>query len=343
MRAVLALEFIGENVWAYNRARTRGLTESLAAYERTYLQPGLAHQQRPWVARLTGLDMSGRGFVREFQRGQIDYSQANGTGSRGVWIYYALKPGYYEVYARETWKRARQYFLFVEGTAHAEVMRGEVEMALVMEWKAKGEGMERPLANVRRKGDKIEIRAPYHELLVREIKGIPGRVWHETARMWTLPAASEQQARELVRQFYQIEGEPCYIVYQTVRVTVRGGADANRVYRGGVTVDGRHLFDVNSGYLDMRPNMDFEILDYAGGFTAESTTARGRADKPFHVEYVLRVRVRTDAEWAATGRGEFGGAYELLTGENPVDAFLEEVLARDAGHTTEDEGGAHDE
>ncbi len=111
LRAVLKLEFIGENIWAYQRAAKR-YGAFVASLDREEFRSGPAHHARPWVARITGRDER-HGLAREFIDGQIDYSDANGTGSRGVFLYFMLTPGVYEVYARETWTRTRRYFIRV--------------------------------------------------------------------------------------------------------------------------------------------------------------------------------------------------------------------------------------
>lgn len=93
----------------------------------------------PWVAEIKGLNRDGY-FIREFQRGELDYSRANSTGSRGIHRYYHLRSGrIYEVAERLSWKRQTQYFCRVtqdgdivrltrqevlaalQGTQHAEV------------------------------------------------------------------------------------------------------------------------------------------------------------------------------------------------------------------------------
>lgn len=64
----------------------------------------------PWVALITGLNSKGY-FVRQFERGDTDYSRANSVGSRGVFRYYHLKSGrIYEVAERFNWRRQEQYF-----------------------------------------------------------------------------------------------------------------------------------------------------------------------------------------------------------------------------------------
>lgn len=109
--AVLRLEFIGENVAAYQREVRKGM-ERHPQLDR-YSECLGRDKSKPWVARLSGLNEQ-FGYQRAFMRGQIDYSHANSVGSRGVWLHYALPIGIYEVNARESWKHVRRYFISVE-------------------------------------------------------------------------------------------------------------------------------------------------------------------------------------------------------------------------------------
>lgn len=118
MLAVLSLEFIGEDFEAATRAASRAAKK--VGYD-------LGHKSsRPWVARITGR-CEKYTYAREFLRGQIDYSRANSTGSRGVFLYFVLKDGIYEVYKHLSWKRSRRYFIRVEVTTITEISREEVE------------------------------------------------------------------------------------------------------------------------------------------------------------------------------------------------------------------------
>jgi len=78
-----------------------------------------------WVARLLGLDDKW-GFAREFVHGQADWSCAKMTGSRGIYVYYALLDGIYEVNERISWKHVRRYFICVKDTEINEIKREEV-------------------------------------------------------------------------------------------------------------------------------------------------------------------------------------------------------------------------
>lgn len=131
MKTVIELEFIGEHLWAYEHARQRGSERLIAAWEREFLRPGPAHLMRPWVARLIGLDER-FGAAREFVNAQIDYSRANGTGSRGVYLYFLLTPGVYEVNARTSWKSTRRYYIrATDDGRYTEIPREEVESWLL--------------------------------------------------------------------------------------------------------------------------------------------------------------------------------------------------------------------
>src|SRR5690606_23131495 len=92
---------------------------------------------KPWVARLDGLDHK-YGFRRTFLEGQKDYRDANSGGSRGVYVYYALRPGIYEVNERVTWKRVRRYFIRVVGSEIHEISKDEATR-----WVIRGTGGKR--------------------------------------------------------------------------------------------------------------------------------------------------------------------------------------------------------
>lgn len=134
MRYVLKLEAIGDNhAWNYRQMRhtkTPYSGQSSRTFERRQMEAYRLgrHSLQPWVARITGIDAQGR-IERQFLKAQKDYSQANSTGSRGVWFYYALTSGCYEVQARETWARSRRYYLQVidASTAHEISQEGVVQ------------------------------------------------------------------------------------------------------------------------------------------------------------------------------------------------------------------------
>lgn len=86
-----------------------------------------------WCARITGADPR-YGLAREFIRGLKDYDRANGTQSRGVFMYYTLETGhYYEVKRQYSWKNYERFFCRV--TDEGDVVR--VEKEEVIEWAKK--------------------------------------------------------------------------------------------------------------------------------------------------------------------------------------------------------------
>lgn len=110
MRYVHKIEAIGDNYAAqlrrYNKSKAPFTKREMQAF-----QLGGIHLS-PWVARITGID-DRHGFKREFIKGQKDYSGANGSGSRGIWLFYFLEPGLYEINQRVKWKRVERFFAWV--------------------------------------------------------------------------------------------------------------------------------------------------------------------------------------------------------------------------------------
>lgn len=92
----------------------------------------LAHKPppKPWVARLTGLDPVHR-FSREFVRSVMDYTDARPSGARGIYLYFSMSPGLYEVFQPVTWKKSRRFFIRVDEAGDwVEIERKEVEFCL---------------------------------------------------------------------------------------------------------------------------------------------------------------------------------------------------------------------
>lgn len=121
MKAVLKLEHIGDNYRAWKRA---GCTP--ARYGQRYERIMGRDTSRPWVALITGVCQT-YGYQRQFIDGQKDYSLANGEGSRGVFVYYPLASGCYEVNERLTWKKTRRYFIMVKDCEITEIDQAEVD------------------------------------------------------------------------------------------------------------------------------------------------------------------------------------------------------------------------
>lgn len=76
----------------------------------------------PWVARIDGTDPRW-GFRREFVRGVHDYTYGEEHHSRGVWLYFFLPPGLYEVYRPVSWKHEERYFVRVDGQGNLHRIR----------------------------------------------------------------------------------------------------------------------------------------------------------------------------------------------------------------------------
>ncbi len=88
--------------------------------------------KRPWVARITGKTASG-GYRRTFLRGQLDCYEANSRFTRGVYFYYALRPGVYEVHEMTDWGQHRRYFCRSANAHLTEMSRTEVDQWLAQQ------------------------------------------------------------------------------------------------------------------------------------------------------------------------------------------------------------------
>ena len=84
--------------------------------------------QPAWVDHVTGIGP--QQIIKQRIRGNVDYSQANSVGSRGVYEYFFLQEQeVYHVSSPETWKRADQYFCRID---QGEIVR--MSMEEVVEW-----------------------------------------------------------------------------------------------------------------------------------------------------------------------------------------------------------------
>ena len=79
-----------------------------------------ASRPRPWVARLICLDPRWT-FRREFVNGIPDYTVARKSGGRGIWLYFALAPGFYEVYRPVSWNERRDERFFIRVDEQGEI------------------------------------------------------------------------------------------------------------------------------------------------------------------------------------------------------------------------------
>ncbi len=117
------MEAIGDNFFAYRQYRRH----VNLAYERQMWRM-TRPELEPWVDRLTGLQEGH--FRRERVRGLRDYTHASCTGARGIFIWYFLAPGLYEINQRVSWNKARRYFVQSEGGILTERTYHEVLQCL---------------------------------------------------------------------------------------------------------------------------------------------------------------------------------------------------------------------
>lgn len=127
--AQIKLEVIAENYFDYRKRLAKGEITTPDAATEHYGELLGRDKSQPWVARIIGPDEK-YSLRREFIRGRKDYSLANSIGSRGVYLYFYLSPGVYEVNERSSWTRVRRYFCRVEGTEVKEMTREEVDLWL---------------------------------------------------------------------------------------------------------------------------------------------------------------------------------------------------------------------
>lgn len=85
-----------------------------------------ASRPRPWVARLTAIDHKW-GFVREFVKPLHDFTHARPSGNRGIYAYFSLAPGAYEIYHCTSWRSERRFFALVSESGDlSEVTKHDV-------------------------------------------------------------------------------------------------------------------------------------------------------------------------------------------------------------------------
>lgn len=84
-----------------------------------------------WVAEITGIDPIYK-FKRSFLTGKKDYSEANSSGSRGVYVWYTLESGkIYEVFRPTSWKSRERFFCTVNDETGKIIT---LEKEEVLEW-----------------------------------------------------------------------------------------------------------------------------------------------------------------------------------------------------------------
>jgi hypothetical protein len=82
-----------------------------------------------WVAEITGF-LPGGGLARQMVHGNVDYSLANSKGTRGVYVYYIMRPQrVYEIKRPISWARSSRVFVYVDsdGTQQSWTMKDVIE------------------------------------------------------------------------------------------------------------------------------------------------------------------------------------------------------------------------
>lgn len=103
----------------------RALTKDLAGalHDHLYCGPPM-----PWVAAVVGLD-DRYGLERRFLRGRKDYLQANSIGSRGIYLWYTLEPGLYEINEQVSWRGWDRRFEVVDQSGSRRRLTREEALA----------------------------------------------------------------------------------------------------------------------------------------------------------------------------------------------------------------------
>ena len=131
MKAIIKLEAIGDNLRRLSEEMMKGNATAgrFVGRLRGRMFREAILPRRPWVAKILGRDER-YGLARQFVKRQVDYSESNSTGSRGVYYYYHLDEGIYEVNELVSWNNERRYFLRSGSGEVTEISKEEVEQWL---------------------------------------------------------------------------------------------------------------------------------------------------------------------------------------------------------------------
>jgi hypothetical protein len=119
----LKLEWVGQNQDARNSGYARMAEYVSGGRSANHFK---VPTRKPWVSRITGYGRKYK-FERIFIDGKLDYSEANGPGSRGVYLYFHLTNGLYEISSWDGWKSQDRYFCRVEGSSLTRMSLEEIE------------------------------------------------------------------------------------------------------------------------------------------------------------------------------------------------------------------------
>lgn len=117
MRPVICLEAIGDDYFWHKRYGGWTFMQELRYMRR------LGPDKSPsWIARII---LENGEPKRKYLTGVRDYEKANATGSRGIFCYYPLRDGLYEINDRYCWDSVKHYFAIVRDGEINETSREE--------------------------------------------------------------------------------------------------------------------------------------------------------------------------------------------------------------------------
>jgi hypothetical protein len=148
----------------------------------------------------------------------------------------------------------------------------------------------------------IAIKSPYNASLVEEIRSLPNRRWNGVEKSWVVPAKYENQVRQIVRKYFQIEGEEAQVEYEVLDLVIWADNTYKRSYPHGVTIDGCDVVNMQYGSL-IRSSNAFEVLE-----EKEGEFLKGDSSHAFEVRYRVKVKVRKGAKietYGRCGQGDF--------------------------------------
>lgn len=121
MKATLSLEYIGESQDARLAMLTGMCEQAIPGIGKTLV--GDPRSRKPWIAEIVGV--GGQYCLkRRFLKPNWQRKRSNGSGSRGVELWFVLESGrLYEVKSPVSWRSTDRYFCSV--TEDGEVQRVE--------------------------------------------------------------------------------------------------------------------------------------------------------------------------------------------------------------------------
>ncbi len=131
MKAFLQLEAIADDLSSMIKVCEMVIdTATCQGFFRSAITGG-PDPYKPWVAEITGFDPVYK-FKREFLKAKKDYTHANSTGSRGIYVNYIIECGrIYEVKCMATNTRIDRYFCVAEENGDIKrLAEEEVEQCL---------------------------------------------------------------------------------------------------------------------------------------------------------------------------------------------------------------------